>query len=197
MRQGVCMGLLRRFLMVQVIASVLIFSHMVSADSPTLPGSSGAGSSPVTGSNAQASKPAGPAVSTVTQQAVNLGVLSSAGRINQVINFLTGPNPSGAFLFPVFQPADSHIFSTSLEITRPDNTTCYASASFFPNQDAVYDSVEYVNKTCTEMEKVAFKDLKRVGVLKKNIVVLDGGTLKIFLMPAGSGCVVIKKEVIQ
>jgi len=61
----------------------------------------------------------------------------------------------------------------------------------------VYDSVEYVNKSCLEMEKLVFKDLKRIGVLKKNIVVLDGGTLKIFLMPAGSGCVVIKKEVLQ
>jgi hypothetical protein len=189
------MGLLSRILMIQVMMSVLFFSQTAFAEDrkPASPSNAGAPS----GVGAPASQPAGPAVSTVTQQAVNLGVLSSAGRINQVINFLAGNNQSGAFLFPVYQEPDRHIFSTSLEVSRPDNTTCYASASFFPNQDAVYDSVEYVNKSCLEMEKVAFKGLKRIGVLKKNIIVLDGGTLKIFLMPAGSGCVVIKKEVIQ
>lgn len=192
------MGLLKRLLMIQVITATLVFPHMVFAESrnPAAP-SNPTTAPPRAGSSAPAPAPAGPGVSTVTQQAVNLGVLSSAGRINQVVNFLTGSNQSGGFLFPVYQQPDSHIFSTSLEVSRPDNTTCYASASFFPNQDAVYDSVEYVNKSCLEMEKVVFKDLKRIGVLKKNIVLLDGGTLKIFLMPAGSGCVVIKKEVIQ
>jgi len=144
-----------------------------------------------------AAQPVNPSVNTVTQEAVKIGVLSCVSRINQVATFLTANTMSGVFIFPVKQQPDKHIFSTSFELLRQDNSTIYASASFFPNQDAVYDTVEYVNKSCEEMEKTVFKKLKRIGVVKKNIVLLNGGAVKVFLMPAGSGCVVIKKEVVQ
>jgi hypothetical protein len=144
-----------------------------------------------------AAKPVNPSVNTVTQEAVRMGVLSCVSRINQVATFLTANTVSGVFIFPVQKQPDQHIFSTSFELLRQDNSTVYASASFFPNQDAVYDTVEYVNADCQELEKTVFKNLKRIGVVKKNIVLLDGGTVKVFLMPAGSGTVVIKKEVVQ
>jgi len=138
-----------------------------------------------------------PSVNVVTQTAVKLGVLSCISRINQVASFLTANVSSGIFIFPPQSEPDRHIFSTSFELLRPDDSTIYASASFFPNQDAVYDTVEYVNMGPEELEKTVFKDLKRVSVLKKNIILLDGGKVKVFLMPAGSGAVVIKKEVIR
>jgi hypothetical protein len=138
-----------------------------------------------------------PSVSVVTQAAVKMGVLSCVSRINQVITFLAANAQSGVFIFPVQSQPDQHIFSTSLELLGAGDSTIYATASFFPNKDAVYDTVEYVNKGCDELEKTVFKNLKRVGVIKKNIVMLDGGAVKVFLMPAGSGCVVIKKEVVQ
>ncbi|MBN1972496.1 MAG: hypothetical protein JW787_02560 [Sedimentisphaerales bacterium] len=136
-------------------------------------------------------------VNIVTEAAVKLGVLSCVSRINQVATFLTANNQTGVFIFKPQNQPDQHIFSTSFELVRKDNSTLYASASFFPNQDAVYDTVEYVNKSCEELEKTTFKNLKRVSVMKKNIILLDGGKVKVFLMPAGSGTVVIKKEVIQ
>lgn len=139
---------------------------------------------------------ADPSVNAVTQAAVKLGVLSCVSRINQVASFLTANVKSGVYIFnPKGQP-DQHVFSTSFELLRPDDSTLYASASFFPNQDAVYDTVEYVNIGPEELEKTVFKNLKRVSVLKKNVILLNGGNVKVFLMPAGSGCVVIKKEVI-
>ena len=139
---------------------------------------------------------ANPSVNAVTQAAVKLGVLSCVSRINQVASFLTANVKSGVYIFnPKGQP-DQHLFSTSFELLRPDDSTLYASASFFPNQDAVYDTVEYVNIAPEELEKTVFKNLKRVSVLKKNIILLNGGNVKVFLMPAGSGTVVIKKEVI-
>lgn len=145
------------------------------------------------------SKPAlvtNPSVNAVTEAAVKMGVLSCVSRINQVASFLTANVKSGVYIFsPKGQP-DKHIFSTSFELLRPDDSTLYASASFFPNQDAVYDTVEYVDIGCEELEKTVFKKLKRVSVLKKNIILLNGGNVKVFLMPAGSGTVVIKKEVI-
>ena len=142
-------------------------------------------------------QPATPSVNAVTQAAVKMGVLSCVDRINQVITFLTGNFQNGVLLFPVQNPPDQHIFSTSLELLVQNGSTIYATASFFPNKDAVYDTVEYVNKGCDEVEKTVFKNLKRAGVIKKNIVILDGGVVKVFLMPAGTGCVVIRKEVVQ
>ena len=140
---------------------------------------------------------ADPSVHAVTQAAVKLGILSCLKRINQVSTFLTANAKSGVLILPSKDQPDQHIFSTSFEILPPDNSIIYASASFFPNNDAVYDTVQYVDKTCEELEKNVFKHLKRKSVLKENIILLDSGAVKVFLMPAGSGCVVIKKEVVQ
>lgn len=142
-------------------------------------------------------QPADPSVHAVTQEAVRLGVLSCLKRINQVTTFLTANARSGVLIIPSKDQPDQHIFSTSFEILPPDNSIIYASASFFPNNDAVYDTVQYVDKGCEELEKTVFKHLKRKSVLKENIILLDSGKVKVFLMPAGSGCVVIKKEVVQ
>jgi hypothetical protein len=84
---------------------------------------------------------ANPSVSAVTQTAVKLGALSCISRINQVAAFLTANTQSGVFIFPVQRQADQHIFSTSFELLRPDNSTIYASASFFPNIEALHRGV--------------------------------------------------------
>ncbi len=141
-------------------------------------------------------QPANPSVNPVTQTAVRLGILSNLKRINQVTTFLTANARSGALISPAKSQPDQHIFSTSFEILPPDNSTIYASASFFPNNDAVYDTVQYVDKTPKKLQKTVFKHLQQKSVLKKNIILLDGGAVKVFLMPAGRGCVVIKKEIL-
>ena len=138
-----------------------------------------------------------PSVNAVTEAAVKLGILSCVSRINQVAGFLTANNKSGVFIFKPQNQPDKHVFTASFELIRNDDSMLYASASFFPNQDAVYDTVEYVNKSCEDVEKSVFANLKRVAVIKQNVIVLDGGAVKVFLMPAGSGTIVIKKEVIQ
>jgi len=137
----------------------------------------------------------------VTQAAVNAGVLACTSRINQVITYLTANSQSGVYLFfPKSQP-DQSIFSASIEVQTQNATPIYASASFAPltsgQAGAVYDSVEYMSQSCDYIEKNIFKDLKRTGILKKDIIMLDGGAVKVFLMPAGTGCIVIKKEVVQ
>lgn len=142
-------------------------------------------------------QPANPSVNPVTQAAVKLGIFSCLKRINQVTTFLTANSRSGVLIIPSKDQPDQHIFSASFEILPPDNSTLYASASFFPNNDAVYDTVQYVDKSCEELEKTVFKNLKRKSVLKKNIILLDSGAVKVFLMPAGRGTVVIKKEIVK
>jgi len=145
---------------------------------------------------------AAPTVNPVTQAAAKAGVLSCASRINQVMTYITANSQSGAYLFlPKSQP-DQSIFSTSIEVQSKNATSIYASASFAPltnsRAGAVYDAVEYVAQSCDYIEKNIFKNLKREGILRKDIIMLDGGAVKVFLMPAGkNGCVVIKKEIVQ
>ena len=133
----------------------------------------------------------------VTKAARKLGVESCLRRIDDVSSFLTSNSKSGVLLQPSKTDPDQHILCSSLEVIRPDDTRFYASANFSPSQDAVYDTVEYVEMSCEDVEKTVFSSLKREGVLKENIVMLNGGAVKVFLMPAGSGCVVIKKEVVR
>lgn len=148
------------------------------------------------------SKPAASNVNNITQAAVNAGVLSCTSRINQVANFLTaGTQGTGALMFLPLNYPDQQMFSTSMEIPLKDSFA-YASASFAPNQvsgcTGMYESVVYWPQKCTEVAEKNFGTLKKMGLLVKNINILDGGvSTKVFLMPAGAGCVSIKKEIIR
>jgi len=152
---------------------------------------------------ASAATQAKPVINGVTQAAFNAGVKTCAGRINQVTNFLTaGTKGSGAFLFVPPANPDQQMFSVSMEIPTSASTFAYASASFAPNQangcGGMYETVVYWPQNCNAVAKSNFANLKVTGVVAKNIAVLDAGvSTRIFLMPAGSGCVSIKKEIIQ
>ncbi|MBI5047841.1 MAG: hypothetical protein HZB54_02650 [Deltaproteobacteria bacterium] len=151
-----------------------------------------------------------PSVSAITQAAVKAGVLACASRINQVTNFLTaGSQWFGAFLIVPPANPDQQIVSASLEIQSKDAPLAYASASFAPNQangcGGMYETVVYWAQGCDKVASQNFGGLKRIDTKQgapsahaPSIVTLDGGaTTKIFLMPAGTGCVSIKKEVVQ
>ncbi|CDS53140.1 hypothetical protein [Polaromonas sp. CG9_12] len=136
----------------------------------------------------------------VTQAAVAQGVLNCAARINQVSSFVGYTAQAGALLMiPPAQP-DQRLVPLALEVPA-ENGPAYVSATFAPNQangcGAAYDAVVYWPQKCEAVASRQFAGLKRVGVLKTSITVLDGGeATKVFLMPAGSGCVSIKKEVV-
>jgi hypothetical protein len=140
-------------------------------------------------------------VNFITQAAVSAGVLSSVSTINKVTNFLTSNSISGAYLFIPPQLPDAGIFSVSVEIMPENAASMYASASFVPvpgaNPQAVYDAVEYVHKSPKELRNTVFRHIVNEQVLKKDIIILDAGDVKVFLMPAGEGCVVIRKEVVR
>ena len=142
-----------------------------------------------------------PANNPVTRAAINAGVLASARRIDQVITVMTADKPSGAYLFIPQSEPDQNIFSASLEIQTPAATPIYTSVSFAPltsgETGTLYDTVAYDPNSCAFIAQNASKDLKYAGVLRKDIVMLDGGSVRIFLMPAGTGCIVIKKEVVR
>lgn len=136
----------------------------------------------------------------VTQAAVQKGVLTCASRINQVSNFLGfGPQAGAVLMMPPSQP-DQRLIPLAMEVPT-DGSSAYVSATFAPNQangcGAAYDAVVYWPQKCEAVAAKQFANLKRVGQMKTSITVLDGGpATKVFLMPAGNGCVSIKKEVV-
>lgn len=143
-----------------------------------------------------------PAVSAITQAAVKAGALSCASRINQVTNFLTAGSRSGAILFEPPSDPDKRLVSISLGLAMKGGKIAYASESFAPNQangcGGIYETVVYWEAGCADVAKNQFSVFKNYGVLVNSIIVLDGGAgVRVFLMPAGTGCVAIKKEVLN
>lgn len=138
----------------------------------------------------------------VTQAAVQLGAMNCASRINQVTNFLGFNNLAGATLMVPPTQVDQRVLPLAMEVaTDGGSGGAYVSATFAPNQangcGAAYDAVVYWPLACDAVATQQFAGLKKVGLLKKAITVLDGGVAtKVFLMPAGTGCVSIKKEVV-
>ena len=149
--------------------------------------------------HAEAAKPT---VNPITAAVIKAGVKSCKDRINQVSNFLTANTNSGWLLFqPTSQP-DRRLISVSMEAATKDVASAYVSESFAPNQAngcaGLYETVVYWEKGCPEVAKKQFAAFKKAGALSKNISILNGGAgVRVFLMPAGKGCVAIKKEVFQ
>jgi len=139
-------------------------------------------------------------VTPVTRAAVDAGVLACAGRINQVSRFLVAGAPHGALLFVPPARPDRQLVSTSLEIGG-DGPLVYASGSFAPGQangcGGVYETVAWWDAACEAVRQSRFAEAEAAGVLSERIAVLQAGaTLRIFLMPAGDGCLSIKKEIV-
>jgi hypothetical protein len=143
------------------------------------------------------------AVNGITQAAVRAGALSCASRINQVTNFLiAGTQDAKVLIFPLTSSADKQLFSLSMEIPLKDSSSAYASASFSANEvngcTGMYETVAYWPQKCADVGEKNFGSFKKGGTLSKNITVLSSGeSTKIFLMPAGTGCVSIKKEIVR
>lgn len=142
-----------------------------------------------------------PADNLVTQAIIKSGAQDCRGRANQVVNYLAANSQSGAFIFlPQQADGTQRLTSASLEIRTPRQLG-YASATFAPvgagRCDAVYDAVVYWSENCRDVAAKSFAQFKPAGVVKQNVAILDGGPLaRVFLMPAGAGCVSIKKEAV-
>ena len=148
-------------------------------------------------------QPANQSVNGITQTAVKAGVLACTSRINQVTNFLTAGSPGvGALMFLPPNNPDQQMISASMEIPIKDASSAYASASFAPGHEnycgGMYETVVYWPNKCSEVAEKQFGTLTKAGALAKNIGVRNGGeSMKVFLMPAGIGCVSIKKEIVR
>lgn len=146
-------------------------------------------------------RPAAPQGNQITQAVAQQGVSKCLGRVNQVTSFLTGNAPSGAMLFVSPANGDRRLASVSMEIQTP-NALTYANTVFAPGQGAnecgaTYEGVTYWNASCDDVATRVYAAFKPGRPLRQYIAVLDGGpAVKVFLMPAGQGCVSVKKEMV-
>ncbi len=144
--------------------------------------------------------PAQPKLNGLAQTAANAGIVDCVPRIQQVTDFLTANSKSGAYLFIAPADANHHIASASLEI-QAKGASSYASASFAPGAGggcgSLYETVSYWANQCEDVAQRAFPTFPLAGKLGETITMLDGGAyLRVFLMPAGQGCLSIKKEMV-
>ena len=115
------------------------------------------------------------------------------------------------FLFLPESALDQRQIGLALEIASPvgglgsnsvsGSPSAYASADFSPSFDgacgASYQAIAYWPGNCAEVAKTRFSANKLLGVVKRNIMMLELSKLgRIFLMPAGPGCVSIKRELL-
>ena len=131
------------------------------------------------------------------------GVSKCIGRINQVTNFLTGnAGHSGKVLASPTGDTNQRLASTVIE-TEVNGLTSFVSASYSPGAgptdcSATYDQIRYWPASCAQVAASSdFATLKAAPALYKNVVMLEGTPVfKVFLMPAGAGCVSIKKDLV-
>jgi hypothetical protein len=126
------------------------------------------------------------------------GVSHCQGRIQQVTDFLANGSNSGATLLMPTDHFNDHMVSASLEVFN-GSAVFYANMDYAPliayGCDASFETVAYWPESCATIAKVQFKEAKNTGKMRQHISVLTSGSnLQIFLMPAGNGCVSIKKQ---
>jgi len=141
-----------------------------------------------------------PPLNAIASAAAKSGVSKCLGRINQVTGFVTANSQSGTYLFVSPSQPDRSMVSANIEI-QTNNALTLASTSFAPTGSdgcsGVYEAVTYWAENCDLVSAKGFPQLKKMGVIQRHVQVLQGdGTMRMFLMPAGQGCISIKKEVI-
>lgn len=149
---------------------------------------------------AQAAQPAA-AANPVAQAAREQGVKACLQRIGQTSNALTqGAAAAGSVVFPAGDKPDQQIFSNSFELLQPSSLS-YVSMNYAPDSVACnfsYETVQFWHTNCQQTAANSFKGAKPLGLMKQQINVLEiSASARVFLMPAGNGCVSIKKQVVR
>ena len=140
--------------------------------------------------------------SALTMAAVQKGVLTCANQIDKVAKF-TGFGPSSAAaILPLTEQPDRSIVAMFMANSVGRDQKSYVSATFAPGQAngcaATYDAIIYWDENCTEIASKVFGEFKRVENWDASLDLLDGGRgTKVVLMDAATGCVSIKKELIN
>jgi hypothetical protein len=138
----------------------------------------------------------------ITQTAFAQGVMTCIPRINQVTGYVGYNDNLGAVLMVPPKQPDQTLVPIVMEIPLNTGNSAFVSSEFAPNQangcGATFDAVVYWPEKCEVVVNKNFVTFKKTGFLTKDIQILSDGLYnKAFLMPAGEGCVSIKKELVM
>lgn len=128
------------------------------------------------------------------------GVKRCLDQIQRVTSALSTGASMGTTVYPAARNPDDSLLSLSSEINN-GKTLSYASINFAPRADgcsAEYENVSHWSNTCDEVLAVQYAGFKPMGVLQQHIrVFYNSPANRVMLIPAGTGCVVIKKEIVH
>ena len=136
----------------------------------------------------------------VTAALQKAGVKRCAVQMQNVTSFLTQKSHSGTTVFPLATNPDDSLVSISSEIMVA-NVVSYVGATFAPRADgcsAVYEHVSHWQNQCEDVYAAQYASFKPQGSLQVQIkVYYNNAATQVMMVPAGTGCVVIKKEIVH
>ena len=140
------------------------------------------------------------AVNPITAALQKAGVKRCAVQMQNVTSFLTQKSRSRTTVFPLATDPDDSLVSISSEI-MVSNVASYAGATFAPRADgcsAVYEHVSHWQNQCEDVYAAQYASFKPQGSLQVQIkVYYNNAATQVMMVPAGTGCVVIKKEIVH
>ena len=134
-----------------------------------------------------------------TKQAKKNGIKTCISAVEKMSNFIADGNHGASSVWNSKVPDESAFSSviertysdgsilTSMTVARTKSEHCYAE----------YEKVIYSTDNCMATVQKNYKDAEYKGEVNKNVTSLSQGGVNIFLMPAGNGCVVVRKEILM
>lgn len=136
----------------------------------------------------------------VVKHAEKAGVKKCLPAIKSLSDFIIKRGDAGAYSMWNTKNPDNNIFSSSIERTFTDGvifTDFTVSPVASGACSAIYNKIWYESKSCIAVVKEKYEKAKYKGELNKNITYLDDNDVDTYLMPAGGGCIVIRKELVM
>ena len=114
-------------------------------------------------------------------------------------SFFTKETNYGSWAFVAKEKSDDQILNATLELTYSDGSMLI-DFTVAPTKDGTcsysYTKTFYSEKNCVATAKEKFMNNATYKTeINKNILAFEDGGVKTLLMPAGSGCLVQKKEI--
>ena len=186
----------RRGLSVAIIALAIMvfFAPMTSAQQARVPTARPADST-VSRGMGDASTPSQQLLEAMQQ----VHLTQCAARVQQVTNFLFDGQPARFTVQPLGPDADRWPTVIIVESADPaGGRTRFSTLMVAPNCAGMYQQVIYWPQACSVIRTRVFASFTGDRVLFRDVRVSDAGpALQVYLIPAGSGCMSIKKELFR
>lgn len=135
----------------------------------------------------------------VESYAKSSGYSSCLGAVTDLERFFTKDVNYGSWAFVAKEGTDDQLVNASLELTYGDGTVI-VDFTVAPTKDGAcsytYTRTWYNEKSCMATSKEDFmKNATYKAEVNKNVMGFEDGSAKIMLLPAGTGCMIQKKEI--